>query len=92
MGCIVGEDNDWITLECEIHGGSHPLNVNITIGNESYEPQKFSATYKVLILVKDHHHMANVIFSVMNDALSSPLSATAQMFVISKYTILIYKM
>jgi hypothetical protein len=34
--------------------------------------------------------MENVIFSVMNDALSSPLNVTAQMFVISKYNMLIY--
>ncbi|XP_060567824.1 uncharacterized protein LOC132726512 [Ruditapes philippinarum] len=56
----------------------------MTIGNETYCPQNKSnpTTYMVFFTVRDHHHMKNVIFSVMNDALSSPLKATAQMFVI----------
>ncbi|XP_060553299.1 uncharacterized protein LOC132714427 isoform X2 [Ruditapes philippinarum] len=86
-GCIVGEDNDRIALACEIHGGSHPLNVTITIGNESFPAQKYlSTTYKVFYTVRDQHHMENVIFSVMNGALSTPLSVTAQMFVIKPPT------
>ncbi|XP_060592390.1 uncharacterized protein LOC132747096 isoform X2 [Ruditapes philippinarum] len=81
--CVVGEDNDLFELACEIHGGTRPLIVTMTIGNESYIPEEWnSTTYMVLFKVRDHHHMENVIFSVMNDALSSPLSVTAKMFVI----------
>jgi hypothetical protein len=62
----------------------------MTIGNEPYQTQEWnSTTYMVFFLVKDHHHMENMILSVINDALSSPLNVTAQMFVISKYTLLI---
>ncbi|XP_060556918.1 uncharacterized protein LOC132717464 [Ruditapes philippinarum] len=85
--CIVGEDNEMFKLTCEIHGGSRPLIVTMTIGNESYQPQELnSTTFMVFFTVRDHHHMESVIFSVMNDALSSPLSATAQMFVIKPPT------
>ncbi|XP_060576656.1 uncharacterized protein LOC132733044 isoform X2 [Ruditapes philippinarum] len=86
--CIVAEDNDNFELACEIHGGTRPLTITMTIGNESYVPLEWnSTTCMVLFTVRDNHHMANVIFSVMNDALSSPLSVTAQMFVIKPPTI-----
>jgi hypothetical protein len=89
MDCIVGEDNKKLELACEIHGGTPPLTVTMTIGNETLPPLEWNTTiYMVFFLVKDHHHKESVIFSVMNDALSSPLSATAQMFVISKYIML----
>ncbi|XP_060580377.1 uncharacterized protein LOC132737139 [Ruditapes philippinarum] len=85
--CVVGEDNEMFKLTCEIHGGTRPLIVTMTIGNESYIPVEWnSTTYMVLFTVRDHHHMENVIFSVMNDALSSPLNVTAQMFVIKPPT------
>ncbi|XP_060582631.1 uncharacterized protein LOC132739010 [Ruditapes philippinarum] len=81
--CIVGEDNEMFKLVCEIHGGSRPLTVTMTIGNESYTPLEWNlTTYMVLFTVRDHHHMTNVLFSVMNDALSSPLNVSAKMFVI----------
>ncbi|XP_060577728.1 uncharacterized protein LOC132734591, partial [Ruditapes philippinarum] len=81
--CIVGEDNEMFKLECEIHGGSRPLTVTMTIGNDSYKPQEWnSTTYMVFFTVRNHHHMKIVICSVMNDALSSPLNVTAKMFVI----------
>ncbi|XP_060552902.1 uncharacterized protein LOC132714142, partial [Ruditapes philippinarum] len=82
--CIVAEDNETIALACVIHGGTRPLTVIMTLGNETYFPQNKSnsTTYMVYFTVRDHHHKKNVIFSVMNDALPSPLKATAQMFVI----------
>ncbi|XP_060553212.1 uncharacterized protein LOC132714368 isoform X2 [Ruditapes philippinarum] len=85
--CIVGEHNEKFKLACEIHGGSRPLTVTMTIGNESYKPLEWSSTtYNVYFILKDHHHMKHVVFSVMNHALSSPLSVTARMYVIKPPT------
>ncbi|XP_060556920.1 uncharacterized protein LOC132717467 [Ruditapes philippinarum] len=85
--CIVGEDNEMFKLACEIHGGTPPLTITMTIGKESYIPLEWnSTTYIVHFTVRDNHHMENVIISVMNDALLSPLNVTAQMFVIKPPT------
>ncbi|XP_060564342.1 uncharacterized protein LOC132723601 [Ruditapes philippinarum] len=74
-------------LACQIHAGSRPITVTMSIGNESHTPHKInSTTYMVLFTVRDRHHMEHVTFSVMNDLLSSPLNVTARMFVIKSPT------
>ncbi|XP_060597108.1 uncharacterized protein LOC132751026 [Ruditapes philippinarum] len=59
----------------------------MTIGNESYPHLKFnSTTYIAFCTIKDHHHMKQMMFSVMDDAMSSPVNATATIFVIKPPT------
>ncbi|XP_053408459.1 uncharacterized protein LOC128546179 isoform X2 [Mercenaria mercenaria] len=83
-GCIVGEDGDQFSVLCKTSGGTQPIKVTMSIGNESLSPQRYNDTagYKAFFTLLNRHHMAIMTCTVMNDALTSSFIITAHVYVI----------
>ncbi|XP_053408360.1 uncharacterized protein LOC123563871 isoform X1 [Mercenaria mercenaria] len=84
-GCIVGEDGDQFSVLCKTSGGTQPITVTMSIGNESLSPVRYNDTadYMAFFFLRNRHHMANMTCTVMNDALTSPFITTAPVYVIN---------
>ncbi|XP_053408454.1 uncharacterized protein LOC123559675 [Mercenaria mercenaria] len=87
-GCIVGKDGEQFSVLCKTSGGTQPIKVTMSIGNESLSPQRYNETegYMAFFTLYDRHHMAIITCAVMNDALTSPLIITARVYVIKSPT------
>ncbi|XP_053372783.1 uncharacterized protein LOC123559678 [Mercenaria mercenaria] len=83
-GCIVGEDGDHFSVLCKTSGGTQPIKVTMSIGNESLSPHRYNETAgnMAFFTLLNRHHMANMTCTVMNDALTSPFIITAHVYVI----------
>jgi hypothetical protein len=83
--CIVGSDKENIEVFCKTSGGTSPVNVTMTVGDESFTADRVNiSVYRTHIKLANRHHNATITCSVMNDALKLPLLTTAQVYVISK--------
>ncbi|XP_053408464.1 uncharacterized protein LOC128546179 isoform X7 [Mercenaria mercenaria] len=82
--CIVGEDGDQFGVLCQTSGGTEPVTVTMSIGNESLSSTRYNDTagYLAFFTLRNKHHMAIMTCTVMNDALTSPLIITAHVYVI----------
>ncbi|XP_053408482.1 uncharacterized protein LOC123559702 isoform X2 [Mercenaria mercenaria] len=88
-GCIVGEDKDRFSVLCKTSGGTQPIKVTMSIGNESLSSPRFNETagYITYFILHNRHHMAIMKCTVMNDALTSPLIIAARVYVIKSPTL-----
>ncbi|XP_060580262.1 uncharacterized protein LOC132737046 [Ruditapes philippinarum] len=87
--CIVGSDKENIQVHCKTSGGTPPVDVTVTVGDKSFQAMHHDVDrsfYKAFITLTDSYHNATITCSVMNDALSSPLLTTAQVYVIKPPT------
>ncbi|XP_053408451.1 uncharacterized protein LOC123559684 isoform X2 [Mercenaria mercenaria] len=82
-GCIVGEDGDHFSVLCKTSGGTEPVIVTVSIGNEPLSPQRYDVTpgYIAFFYLRKRHHMEVLTCSVMNDALTSPLIVTTRVYI-----------
>ncbi|XP_053408456.1 uncharacterized protein LOC128559824 isoform X2 [Mercenaria mercenaria] len=82
--CIVGEDGDQFDVLCKTSGGTKPVTVTMSIGNESQSLQRYNETagYMTFFTLRNRHHMAIMTCTVTNDALTSPFIITARVYVI----------
>lgn len=86
--CIVGFDGEMFSVYCQISGGTEPISVSIFIGNESFPnvvQYDKSDRYVVFFHLLNEHHGNLLRCLVDHDALESPMSVEALVYVISKY-------
>ncbi|XP_053408421.1 uncharacterized protein LOC123559725 isoform X1 [Mercenaria mercenaria] len=90
--CIVGEDGDQCGVLCKTSGGTQPINVTMSIGNESLSLGRYNETagYITIFTLSNRHHMTIMTCTVMNDALTSPLITTARVYVIKSPTLQLF--
>ncbi|XP_053408429.1 uncharacterized protein LOC123559722 [Mercenaria mercenaria] len=84
-GCIVGEDGDQFSVLCKTSGGTQPIKVTMSIGNESRSTTLYyneTVGYITFFILHNRHHMAIMTCTVMNDALTTALIITARVYVI----------
>lgn len=87
--CLAGSDGEKFKVFCQINGGTEPTSVSMLIGNDSLRNvQRFEDSRYVVffhLLNTDHGKLMRCL--VKNEALTSPISATAPLYVISKYNL-----
>ncbi|XP_053408480.1 uncharacterized protein LOC128559830 [Mercenaria mercenaria] len=90
--CIIGEDNDQSSVLCKTSGGTQPITVTMSIGNESLSLGRYNETagYITFFTLLNRHHMAIMKCTVMNDALTSPFIITARVYVIKSPTLQLF--
>ncbi|XP_060558529.1 uncharacterized protein LOC132718812 [Ruditapes philippinarum] len=90
--CIVGSDKENIQVHCKTSGGTPPVDVIVTVGDNSFITIPYAVDVSVniaFITLADSYHNTTITCSVMNDALLSPLITTAKVYVISKLCFII---